>query len=212
VGSNNLSTIFSGLIQDGGLSGGAGGSLTKVGSGMLVLTNANLYTGGTTIEGGKLVVNNRTGSGTGTGLVQVNGGTLGGKGTIAGPVILGTGSGPGAVLSPGKRGVKPAPLTIQSALTFNSDSTYNFGLKTNSANVVANGVTINGALFSFAALGVGALPAGTVFTVINNTATTPISGTFSNLPDGSTFTVGSNTFQTNYEGGDGNDLTLTVVP
>jgi len=85
-------------------------------------------------------------------------------------------------------------------------------LKTNSANVVANGVTINGALFSFAALGVGALPAGTVFTVINNTATTPISGTFSNLPDGSTFTVGSNTFQTNYEGGDGNDLTLTVVP
>ena len=25
-------------------------------------------------------------------------------------------------------------------------------------------------------------------------------------------TVGSNTFQANYEGGDGNDLTLTVVP
>ena len=35
---------------------------------------------------------------------------------------------------------------------------------------------------------------------------------FSNLPDGSTVTIGSNTFQADYEGGDGNDLTLTVVP
>jgi hypothetical protein len=73
-------------------------------------------------------------------------------------------------------------------------------------------VTISGAFFSFAALGGSVLPLGSVFTVINNTAATPISGTFSNLADGSTFTVGSNTFQANYEGGDGNDLTLTVVP
>ena len=55
-----------------------------------------------------------------------------------------------------------------------------------------------------------AATAGTVFTVINNTAVTQINGTFSNLPDGGTITVGSNTFQANYEGGDGNDLTLTV--
>ena len=38
------------------------------------------------------------------------------------------------------------------------------------------------------------------------------SGTFSNLADGSTLTVGNNSFQANYEGGEGNDLTLTVVP
>ena len=53
---------------------------------------------------------------------------------------------------------------------------------------------------------------GTVFTVINNTATTPIAGTFSNLPDGSTFAANGNTYQVSYQGGDGNDLTLTVVP
>ena len=47
---------------------------------------------------------------------------------------------------------------------------------------------------------------------ISNTAATPISGTFANLANGSTFTVGNNTFQASYEGGDGNDLTLTVVP
>ena len=56
------------------------------------------------------------------------------------------------------------------------------------------------------------LAPGTVFTVINNTAAIIISGNFSNLADGETVTVGNNTFQANYEGGDGNDLTLTVVP
>ena len=46
--------------------------------------------------------------------------------------------------------------------------------------------------------------------LFNNTAATPIAGTFSNLADGSTFTVGTNTYLVSYEGGTGNDLTLTV--
>jgi hypothetical protein len=48
--------------------------------------------------------------------------------------------------------------------------------------------------------------------VIDNPSGTPIAGTFANLADGSTLTVNGNTFQASYEGGDGNDLTLTVVP
>jgi len=51
-----------------------------------------------------------------------------------------------------------------------------------------------------------------VFTAISNTSSDPIAGTFANLPDDSTFTVGPNSYQVTYEGGDGNDLTLTVVP
>ena len=79
--------------------------------------------------------------------------------------------------------------------------------------VVANGVTINGgAQFNFTAVANKRLTAGTVFTAISNTAATSISGTFANLPDGSTFTAGRNSFQVSYSGGDGNDLTLTVVP
>jgi hypothetical protein len=73
-------------------------------------------------------------------------------------------------------------------------------------------VTINGAAFSPTDLGNASITEGTVIRVIANKAATPITGTFSNLPDGGTITVGSNTFQANYEGGDGNDLTLTVVP
>lgn len=216
VGSNKLSTNFSGLMQDGGMDGGAGGSLTKVGTGRLVLTKANNYSGGTSINGGKLVVNNKSGSGTGSGPVQVNAGRLGGKGTIAGAVIVGTGSGPGAVLTPGNNATTHGTLTIQSTLTFKSDATYNFSLRSSISaadEVVANGVTINsGAQFTFAGVGATALSTGKVFKVIDNTAATSITGVFSNLADRSTFTSNGSTYQANYEGGDGNDLTLTVVP
>ena len=213
VGSNNLNTKFSGVI-----SGDSGGALTKVGTGKLVLSHRNTYTGGTTIKRGKLMVNNIGGSGTGSGPVQVDGGWLGGKGIIAGAVTVGTGSGSGAVLAPGYvHGLgSPGALTIQSALTFSVDATYNVDVNSSNATadeVVANGVTINsGAQFSFADLGSGTLTPGTVFTVINNTAATPIAGTFSNLPDGSIFTSNGNTYQVSYQGGDGNDLTLTVIP
>lgn len=79
--------------------------------------------------------------------------------------------------------------------------------------MVANGVTIeSGAQFNFSAVTNTRLTAGQVFAAISNTAATPISGVFANLADGSTFCAGPNNFQVSYEGGDGNDLTLTVVP
>jgi hypothetical protein len=103
-------------------------------------------------------------------------------------------------------------------LTFNPDAIYTYtfkarGSRAKTDKVVANGVTINGnASFNLSGQTQGALTQGLVLTVIDNTALTPISGTFSNLPDGGIVTVNGNNFQANYEGGDGNDLTLTVVP
>jgi autotransporter-associated beta strand protein len=214
LGSNNLNTTFSGVIQDGGgFLGDTGGSLSKIGSGKLVLSNANTYTGGTTVNAGTLLVNNTSGSGTGTGAVHVNAGTLSGSGTIAGAVTVGTKSGPGAFLSPGLS-LSPGTLTIQSALTLNSDATYHFELNRHimtADEVIANGVTINGARFSFTDLHGGAVARGTVFTIIENTAASSIAGEFTNLPDGSMFKAKGNTFEVSYEGGDGNDLTLTAI-
>ena len=71
---------------------------------------------------------------------------------------------------------------------------------------------INGATFAFQGTAQGALKHGLVLTAISNTAATPIAGTFANLPDGAILTVNGNNFQASYEGGDGNDLTLTVIP
>src|SRR5207244_3633497 len=56
VGSLNTSTTVSGLIADGGTGGGVGGSLDKVGTGTMTLSNTNTYTGATTVDGGTLSV------------------------------------------------------------------------------------------------------------------------------------------------------------
>jgi autotransporter-associated beta strand protein len=81
VGSNSLSTTFSGVIQDGGSGGGGGGSLTKIGAGTLNLTGANTYTGNTNISRGVLQVDgsissntfvNHRGALAGTGMVHGN--------------------------------------------------------------------------------------------------------------------------------------------
>jgi autotransporter-associated beta strand protein len=208
IGSNNLSTTFSGVISDSGL-----GSLIKTGNGKLTLSGANTYTGGTTIDGGTLYVTNRSSSSTGSGAVQVDAGKLGGTGRLAGAVTIGDGHAPEAYLTPGIAASRPATLTIRNTVTFQADGTLHFGYKSNGTGdrVVARGVTIqSGAELFFGPIDTGTITVGTIFTVINNTAATQINGTFSNLPDGGTITVGNNTFQANYEGGDGNDLTLTV--
>jgi autotransporter-associated beta strand protein len=206
IGSNNQSTIFSGVIQ------GTGG-LTKSGSGTLTLSGNSTYTGSTTVQAGIFVANNKRGSAAGSGNVTVQSGTLGGQGAISGPVVVGT----GAFLAPSAAAKQPVTLSLTNTLTFNSDATYTCTLqasKEKSANdeVVANGVTINGgAQFNLLPKVQGKLKAGTSFTVISNTASTPISGAFANLADGAVLSVGKNQLQASYEGGGGNDLTLTVL-
>jgi hypothetical protein len=210
VGSNNLSTTFSGIIR--GNSGS--GSLAKTGKGKFKLTNANTYAGGTTVVKGTLLVTNRTGSATGTGAVAVNDGTFGGTGKISGAVTIGTAT-TAAILAPGS-GAKPGKLTLSTTLTFNARANYKVDLNSTlvtADQVAAKGVTINsGATVTIGDLGSGTLTSGTVFTAISNTSATPIAGTFANLADGSIVTVGVNKLRVSYSGGDGNDLTLTVVP
>lgn len=53
----------------------------------------------------------------------------------------------------------------------------------------------SGAQFNFSAVANRRLPAGRVFTAINNTAASPISGSFANLADDSIFTAGGNSYQ-----------------
>jgi autotransporter-associated beta strand protein len=209
VGGNGLSTTFGGVLT------GNPGALTKAGNETLTLTGASTYAGLTTVTGGALLAAAATGSPTGAGPVHVDAGTFGGTGSVTGGVTVGTGTGPHAFLAPGVKG--PGTLSIANTLTFKSNSGYKCELAATPHprvdQVSANGITIeNGAWFMLRTKGNQTLPMGTVFTVIDNTATTPITGMFANLPDGSTFTVGNNTFQVSYEGGDGNDLTLTVVP
>ena len=130
----------------------------------------------------------------------MKGGTLSGRGAISDAVTVGTGLS-GGILSPGD--AKTGTLTIQSEVTFKTASTYAYNINTNAAQadeLIANGVSIKrGVVFSMVAVGHSQLAVGTVFTVINNTAATPIIGAFVNLRDGSTFVDAANKFQVSYE-------------
>jgi autotransporter-associated beta strand protein len=96
IGSNNMSTTFSGVAQDSGAGGGTGGSLTKIGTGSLALSGTNTYTAATTVKAGKLIVDGSIASSSG---VTVNAGaTLAGHGsvsTISGAGKIAPGDSPG---------------------------------------------------------------------------------------------------------------------
>ncbi len=101
-----------GEIQEFGPSG-----LLQVGTGTLNLTNNNTYTGNTVVDGGTLLVNNTTGSATGSGDVFIDGtATLGGNGSIAGNVTVDS----DATLSPG---MSPGRLDV-GGVGFNPGSAF----------------------------------------------------------------------------------------
>ncbi|HVS53743.1 MAG TPA: autotransporter-associated beta strand repeat-containing protein [Opitutaceae bacterium] len=109
------------------------GGFSKTGPGTLVLSGANLFTGTTSVNGGKLFVN-----GSLAGAVSVgNGAILGGSGTING---LGTIQS-GAHLAPG---VSVGTLTFTSGLTLNSGSILDFDVGTGSDKIFVTGGTLSG--------------------------------------------------------------------
>ncbi len=210
IGRNQNDTVFAGTFTE---QFPVGASVEKVGRGTLTLSGSQSdYTGGTIVSGGTLLIDNASGSATGTGPVTVDtGGTLGGSGIIPSAVTV------NGTLAPSSGSTVPVRLTLQGPLTFANGASFNCSFQADpmaaSDEVAASGITIDpGAVVNLMSRDAGSLDKGTVFVVLNNTASTPISGTFANLPDGGTVTINGNNFQASYSGGDGNDLTLTVVP
>jgi autotransporter-associated beta strand protein len=99
VGSNDIATTFSGVIEDNGFSG----SLTKIGKGTLDLKGANTYTGQTNIDGGVLQVDGSISSNT---FIKQKG-ALAGAGTVSGNV-----TNYGGVVRPGDPSGVPGVLTV----------------------------------------------------------------------------------------------------
>ncbi len=144
VGANDL--VFANPIGNSG----AGGFI-KAGTGKLVLSASNAYTGGTTISAGSLEVANTTGSATGSGAVAVGGsGTLTGGGIVSGAVTTSTGS----RIAPGSGGA--GTLTVGS-LSLASGSQLSLELAPAGGDkiVVSNsgGLTVNGGAMSLSPVG-----------------------------------------------------------
>jgi autotransporter-associated beta strand protein len=100
VGANSLfitgpgNLTISGVVSGTSATNPTFGTITKDGPGVLTLTAANTYSGITRVREGKLVINNTTGSATGTGQLIISGGgfaagaSWGGNGITTSAVIL----------------------------------------------------------------------------------------------------------------------------
>jgi fibronectin-binding autotransporter adhesin len=132
------------LTLDGSASGL--GSLTKNGSGTLILTGTNSYAGPTTVGVGTLQINGNQSAATGVTSV-LTGATLGGSGIIGGDVTVAD----GATLAPGN-GI--GTLTINGNLTLAAASQVNYELGAantvggplNDLTVVRGNLTLDGTL------------------------------------------------------------------
>jgi fibronectin-binding autotransporter adhesin len=101
-------------------------AIAETGSGSVVFTAANTYSGGTIVSGGTLVLANLAGSATGTGSLMVTGGVLTGSGTASGNVSVS-----GGALAPGGSSIGTmgigGNLNLAGASNFRIDTTSGTG-------------------------------------------------------------------------------------
>ncbi|MEI6674888.1 MAG: cadherin-like beta sandwich domain-containing protein, partial [Verrucomicrobiota bacterium] len=193
------------LLVSGKLVGSYG--ITKAGPGTLNLTAANLHTGATTVSAGTLLVNNTSGSGTGTAAVSVaSGATLGGSGSISGAVNV------SGVLAPATAAKTltcgPLALLTGSTLRCEMDSSVSPGGTAALLKILNFGVPGNVTLTGTVALTLAdvaaskkAFPVGTTFSLIHYTGTW--NGGFLTLggrllTNGLEFTTGLNNWRIDY--------------
>ncbi len=161
---------------------------------------------------------------------SLTGGTLGGTGAVK--LLQSIGASPIRTLAPG--GFTPTSTTVGGAtvivnvpnvgtltsntislsaatsLSIDMASVSSNDLLVSSSTVVApvlGGASLTGTLSN------GYVPAqGTVFTIVQNNTTQPVTGIFAGLPEGGTTTIGGVVFRISYLGGtDRNDVTLTTM-
>lgn len=161
--------------------------------------DGSLFTGTTTVSGGKLVIANKLGGSA----VVGNGATLAGTGTIGSGGASAVTLQSGATLSPGN---SPGTLTVQGNLTFNSGSTYLAEVQgANADRVDVSGTATLAGTLRLVALG-GAYTFNSAYTLLS--AAGGSTGSFSQVDTAGSFGDGVTT-TVSYTA---NDVQLTLTP
>ncbi|HTY87182.1 MAG TPA: autotransporter-associated beta strand repeat-containing protein [Candidatus Acidoferrum sp.] len=201
IGGLNGTSQFDGSFT--GIGYAPGYTIGKSGSGTLTLTGGNTFSAGVThVFTGKLAVN---GFQPQSPVIVDSSATLGGIGTVGSITANGT-------IAPGN---SPGILTT-SNVVFSATGTFSVDLNGPTPGVGYDQLNVRGTnSLANATLVVNSGPGlpgaiGDQFIIVNNDGADAITGTFNGLPNGAQFTAGGDTFRINYNGGDGNDVVLTL--
>ena len=199
-GSSNItlgagSLTVSGATVDnysGSISGS--GNFIRTGSGFTTFLSANTYTGKTFVLGGSLVLNAIQASD-----FIVDGGTLSGSATIG--------------KLEAKSGSVSTSLLQSNDLSLSGPSSLDITIRGTTPGTEFNQINSHGTITlgdaSLNLSGSFILPAGSELILVNNDGTDPISGTFKGIANNQIITIQGTNYLLKYDGGDGNDITLT---
>ena len=179
------------------------GSLTIAGAGEVILSGNSSFTGVTNVQDGVLKVEGTLAT---SEVIVATGATLGGSGSISAPVTINA----DAALVPGS---SPGILSTGD-LTLDADADLNIEINGTTAGSeydqiqVAGEIDLTGATLNISSSFTAA--AGDQFLLIDNDDVDAVTGNFVGLAEGTLFSFNGNQVYITYQGGDGNDVVLTV--
>ena len=209
LGTNTTLNAGTGNINlDGVVSGAFSLTPTTAAPGITRISGANTNST-TNVTNGVVQINNSIPQTTN---YVVSGGTLKGTGSIGN--LTGTGNG---IIAPGN---SPGQVTSTN-LSLSSTNSLQIEITGSNSNPVAGtdydqlvvssggSVILGNAILNLSSTYTG--NPGTIFTIIDNQGSSPISGTFNSLAEGSVVSSNGRVYQISYVGGTGNDVTLKLL-
>jgi autotransporter-associated beta strand protein len=196
VGSDNLDTVLSGSLNDSG-------NFQKIGDGVLTLNGTNTFNGQIYAEGGNTCIGSP---------MQNASFTPKGKGTLSGTSTIGAISNVGGRIAPGAP--KATGILTAASVNFGGGGTFAVRINGSTAGSGYDQLKSSGAIdITNATLSVTVVASnvGEKYTILQNTGSSPVTGTFSGLSEGTRFAAGGNEFSITYAGGAGRDVVITNV-
>ncbi len=179
-------------------------NLYKTTTGSATINSTSIYTGGTFVKGGSLFINGEL---TESPAYVYSDGTLLGDGTIQNSIFV-----DGGTIAPSISAAEAGSLTVGKNLYIYNTGTFNVIIGSTECGKVV--MTAADAMVNLnnADISVSALPGAsfTDLTIIDNQGDNDIQGTFNGLPEGSKFISNGRSYTITYQGGDGNDVVLTM--
>jgi len=174
------------------------GTLTKSGSGTLMLGGSPTGAGQIVLNQGSLLVSGSFAQRT----LSMTGGQLSFQGSAAGTSLGAVSATGGEIMGTGYCG-SCLPRAVVNGLTLGSGATVGGGTTTVAGTVALNSPAIDPSV----------LPGspGATLVLIDNDGTDPVVGTFAGRPEGAIVALGGHLARVSYVGGTGNDVTLTNV-